>query len=53
MAADAPGIYRESAAFDCIERCLPIIQLNILVNAAPIEKISTIWTKLASAVAFS
>jgi hypothetical protein len=37
MAADASGRYRESVAFDCIERCFSIIRPNISVNAAPIE----------------
>jgi hypothetical protein len=34
-------------------RCLPTIRPNTLVSAAPIEKISTIWTKLVSAFGFS
>ena len=34
-------------------RCLPTIRPNTLVSAAPIEKISAIWTKLVSAFGFS
>ena len=34
-------------------RWLPTMRPNMLVSAAPIEKISTIWIRLVSALGFS